>query len=471
PKKITFYEGKVLSSCTSSEFDLSFAPALKVFEGYFQKAFGKGEGEEISLILDPSLGEGYRIKIGEKVEVAAAGNTGMNYAFSTLLQLAFAEEGKVYYPLCEIEDFPDSSWRGMMLDVARCFHEIKYLYAVADLCWLYKINRYQIHLTDDQGIRFPFDFLPKAVSKEHYTKKELSDLILYCKDRGIEIVPEIDAPGHFAAFNEAYPELFGALPTESGAETTAQAKVISGIMWGKEEAFRAMEKIFAEISDFFAASSYIHIGGDEADITRWETCPQTQTFMADKNLLSVQDLYGYMIARLCNSVLNAGKIPVVWEGFSKKCNHMIPKETLVFAWESYYQISPDLLEAGFQIINSSWQPLYVVTPKPMWDPEVILDWEKNIWDHWWPKSFAHEKPIEVPKNDLILGGQLCAWCDKMQPTRAYAERHVMLRDEFSNIRLRLPALAEKVWTSYNAPDKEKFMSVLKETDLLLGKIL
>ena len=150
---------------------------------------------------------------------------------------------------------------------------------------------------------------------------------------------------------------------------------------------------------------------------------------------------------------------------------MIPKETLVFAWESYYQISPDLLEAGFQIINSSWQPLYVVTPKPMWDPEVMLNWEKNIWDHWWPKSFAHEKPIEVPKNDLILGGQLCAWCDKMQPTRAYAERHVMLRDEFSNVRLRLPALAEKVWTSYNAPDKEKFMSALKEQDMLLGKIL
>ncbi len=473
PKKLVFAEGRIPSSFVSEKFDPIFAPSLKVFGEYFSRAFKNAGvlGESLALVLDPALGEGYRICIDERVTLTAGGNEGMNRAFSTLLQLAFLEEGKVYFPKCEIEDFPDSTWRGMMLDVARCFHEIEYLYAAADLCWFYKINRFQIHLTDDQGIRFPFADFPEAVSEEHYSKEELADLISYCADRGIVIVPEIDAPGHFAAFNKAYPDLFGPLPTESGTETTVQAKQISGIMWGKEEAFDAMEKIFSEVSCFFADSPWIHIGGDEADITRWEVCPQTKAFCAEKGLKDAQELYGYMIARLCRTLLDQGRVPVVWEGFRKECNAMIPKGTLVFAWESYYQIAPDLLEAGFEIINASWRPLYVVTPKPMWDPETILDWEKNRWDHWWPKSFAYEKPIVVPKNDLILGGQLCAWCDKMQPEKAYAPRRDMLRDEFENIRYRLPALAEKVWTSYNTPDKESFAADLKIQNNLFEKLL
>lgn len=461
PKKISFGEKRIPAACFAAECDPVFVPSLKVFEGYFDRAFGeeKGKGDGLILSFCPDLGEGYRISIGEKAHLFASDNTGMNHALATLFQLIEKTEEGVFFPCCEVEDMPDSSWRGFMVDTARVFHEIEYLYAAADLCWFYKMGRFQIHLTDDQGVRFPFDCLPEAVSEEHYTKEELQKLISYCSDRGIVIVPEVDAPGHFAAFNKAYPDLFGPLPESSGAETTVQTNQISGIMWGKEEAFDALKALFSETAEFFHSSPYIHIGGDEADISQWEKQEETGKFMALHGLKDVHHLYGYMVSEMSKMILDMGKIPVVWEGFSKDYNHMIPKETLVFAWESYYQVAPDLLEGGFQIINASWQPLYIVTPKPMWDPEVILDWEKNIWTHWWPKSFAHEKPIVVPPNDAILGGQLCAWGDKMYKTK-YAPRPHMLKDEWERVCLRIAPLSEKLWNSYNTPDKEEFMKTL-----------
>ncbi len=472
PKKITFGEKMIPASFFAAESDSVFAPALKVFGSYCAAAFGKaaGKGEGLVLKFCPDLGEGYRISIGEKASLFASDNVGMNHALATLFQLIEETEEGVFFPCCEVEDMPDSTWRGLMVDPARVFHETEYLYAAADLCWLYKVNRFQIHLTDDQGVRFPFECLPKAVSQEHYTKEELSALVAYCKERGIVIVPEIDAPGHFAAFNKAYPDLFGPLPKESDADTTVQAKEISGIMWGKKEAFAALKELFRETADVFSDSPFIHIGGDEADISQWEKQEETLGFMASHGLKDVHALYGYMVSEMCKMILDMGKTPVVWEGFGKDCNHMIPKETLVFAWESYYQVAPDLLEGGFQIINASWRPLYIVTPKPMWDPEKILDWEKNVWDHWWPKSFAHEKPIVVPETSAILGGQLCAWCDKMHRTK-YAPRPQMLKDEWERIRLRIAPLSEKLWNSYQVPDKEEFMKTLALQDERVEKMI
>ena len=186
PKQMTFTGKTVPAAFDAVAVDAVFEPALRVFRQYACRAFGDAitAGGSLTLVLQPDLGDGYRISIGEQTVLTAANNVGMNYAFATLLQLAEQTADGMVYPCCEIEDAPDNDWRGLMLDLARCYHEIEYLFAVADMCWLYKISRYQLHLTDDQGIRFPFESLPEAVSDEHYTREQLTELVAYCRARG-----------------------------------------------------------------------------------------------------------------------------------------------------------------------------------------------------------------------------------------------------------------------------------------------
>ncbi len=472
PKQYDFSGDFVPASLAVTEFPIPMEPAVRVFREYTARCFGgKPFSGAIRVICDENLPWDYTLSVGEEVVICAADNTGANHAFATLLQMYEDREGTLVLPRCEIADKADNEWRGVMVDLARCWHEAPYLFAVSDLCWLYKINRIQLHLTDDQGIRFPFTSFPEVVSEEHYTKEELQSLIRYCRDRGIVLVPEIDAPGHARAVNTACPKIFGAAPKTSGQETTAATDVVSGIMRADEETFDALNRMFTEVAELFPDSPYIHIGGDEADIFKWDECPKSLEYRKKHGFADVHRLYGHYIARLSQMILDLGRTPVVWEGFAEECNAMIPKGTLVMAWESYYQLAPQLLKGGFDILNVSWQPLYVVPHAKMWDTEEILDWEKNVWTHWWEKSAASVSPVVVEKDAPVGGGQMCVWGDKMQPERAYAPRHDMIREEFGNLRTRLPALAEKTWTSYNAPDKASFLEDLAATDALLSRLL
>lgn len=464
PKKMIATNKTVPAAFSAKHFDPVFEPAVRVFTSYAQRVFKEGFNTDhtFTLVSESGMGDGYRISIGEKTVLTASNNTGMNYALATLLQLAEMTEEGIVFPVCEIEDAPDNKWRGVMLDLARCYHEKEFLFAVADLCWFYKISRFQLHLSDDQGIRFPFEVLPKAVSEEHYSKQELSALVEYCRDRGIVLVPEIDAPGHFQAFNTAYPELFEV----SSTTTRTPEEGATSIMRMEESVFDYLREMYQELAQVFVDSPWIHIGGDEANIEKWSTCPISEAYRKAHGLADVQQLYGHCVARQAQMILDMGRIPAVWEGFGEQCNSMIPKETLVFVWESMYQIAPSLLKDGFEIINSSWQPLYIVAPTRMWSPDKILEWEKNIWEHWFDKSAAYGTPIIVPEDSLIAGGQMCTWGDDMQPKQPYAPRMDMLQDEFANLRERVPALAQKVWTSYEVPDKEAF----KRDALLLDKM-
>lgn len=473
PKKLDLTGGVIPATLNFSNTEPIFEPAIRVFREYAKRIFGSVETEaaEIKLVLKNGLGDGYCISIHDHAEICATTNIGMNNALSTLLQLMRITDYGVVFPQCEIEDAPDSSWRGIMIDLARCYHEIEYLYAVADLAWFYKINRLQLHLTDDQAVRFPFLSLPKAVSDEHYTREELTGLVEYCRDRGITIVPEVDAPGHFRAFNLAYPELFGAINEDEGAQTSAIAGVVSGIMRVQEQTFNMMQQVYKEITEVFYDSPWVHIGGDEAQIDQWAKCEYSMKYCSDHGLSDIHELYGHCVARFSRMILDLGRIPVVWEGFGEETNSMIPKETVVFSWESYYQLPPSLLKGGFKIINASWKPMYIVTPEKMWPTEEILHWEKNFWDHWWENSPASKAPIVTEKSSSILGGQICVWGDKLQPSNGYAPRHDMLRDEFSNIQKRLPALAEKTWTSYRVPEIDKFMSDMDYFNSVFDKMV
>ena len=453
--KSYYVTGRRIPLPLTVEAPAAYADAVKVFGDYLARAYGvtltEGDGG-ILLKTCCCTDKEYVISVTDRVIITARNAVAANHALATLMQEIFEEDGVLYLPCGEARDLPDSDWRGLMLDLSRCWHEIDFLYRAADLCWLYKMNRLQLHLTDDQGIRFPFRAFPKAVHEDHYTVEQLIEFNAYCKARGIVIVPEIDAPGHARPFNEGHPEIFGAQ---------------IGIMSACDTTFEALKTAFAEVAEVFPDSPWIHVGGDEARLNLWEACPETQAFCKEQGIADVHQLYGEYVLRLAEIVKSLGRKPVVWEGFSKDCNARLPKDLTVFAWESLYQLAPDLQEGGFPLLNASWKPLYVCNPKKMWGPEEILDWEKTRWQNWWDQSPASRQPINLAHDAPVDGGQMCSWGDHMTLRSAYAPRPQMLAEEFAAVAHRLPALSEKLWNSYSKPDKAAFVYNLKvSTDLL-----
>jgi hexosaminidase len=141
-------------------------------------------------------------------------------------------------------------------------------------------------------------------------------------------------------------------------------------------------------------------------------------------------------------ILSLGRTPVVWEGFSKEYDDRIDKRTIVIAWESYYQLAPELAEAGFTLINCSWKPLYIVTPDTHWTPEEIAALDPWQWDHWMQKSPAYNYGIRIDRSKPVLGEQLCAWGDRIA---GWENPEEGIRLEMELVSERLPALCRKLW--------------------------
>ena len=267
-------------------------------------------------------------------------------------------------------------------------------------------------------------------------------------------MPEIDVPGHCVSFQQEYPELFGT----------------DGILCQNEQSVSAMQSLFGELCRMFPASKYIHIGGDEAQIENWLKCPRCAEyaqsvgidFQTEEQKLTAEKLYVNFIGKMAEAVFAAGKIPVVWEGFSEQVNDLVSREILVMSWENYYQVTPSLLGAGFRIINCSWNPMYIVTPEPAWPPREIYDWSVYKWKAVHPDSPYRGKELEIPPARQVLGGQLLAWGDRIAasyPTveeGVAAERRLLLE--------RLPYLAENTWNR----NKTISWEALSETAAALG---
>lgn len=409
------------------------------------------EGEEscdggFFIKRDSSLESGeYRLVTEKSCVVYALDTAGLANALSTMLQLAGRTCDKyIKLPKGEIWDRPDNTWRSLMLDVARKWHPVDYLYRYVELCHLLKINRFVIHFTDDESFTLPLECLPRlATENRHYKKSELRALCEYAASLGVMIVPEVDMPGHSAQFQLKYPEIFGNF----------------GIMEASEETFSALEKIYKETSELFSESDYIHIGGDEAVLGRWGDSEKTKAYMEENNIEDFSMLYGHYVGRIADFVLSLGKTPVVWEGFGKRSARFVPKETLVAEFESHYQTAPELIEDGFTLINASWRPIYIVAPWQKWSAKEILEWDKYTFDHWWEGSKAFNRGVIAEKGSPICGGMICAWGDYL---KGYESCRLASSLEFACVMPRLSALSERVWNDAAGHTEESFLASYEE---------
>lgn len=412
--------------CTAFDADMSFVysylnqhrPSAKVSDKVTAAA-------EIDSSLEK---EEYRISIKEnEIKIFASTYKGLNRAMAALLSMT-DKDGNI--PCAEISDKPDFEYRSFMVDVGRQTHYISYVKKYIDMCWLYRMSYFQLHLSDNPGIAVPIDSFPNlATEGRAYTKEEIIEIRRYAKERGIEIVPELDVPGHSEQFMKKYPEIFGN----------------NGILPASEEVFESLEKVFSDLCNLFPESRYVHIGGDEAAIGNWEKCEVTQGYMKAHNIASIEEMYAIYVKKMTDYLLSIGKTPIVWEGFPKEYNDIIDRRVIVVSWENYYQTAFDLVDAGFTIINCSWQPLYIVTPRLKWSPEHILNgWNMYNWQHWWDKSAAYGNVgLTVDSSKInLMGAQMCAWGDIITE---YDDCVKACDEELELISERIGALAEKTW--------------------------
>lgn len=450
PKKVTLGDCDApLTFKGISTTDGRLADHISSFVSLVERIHGVSLTAEggIKIELDARLGAGeYRLSVSETdANIAAGDEDGATYALSTLTQLAApCECGKgICLPRVEIEDKPDCEYRALMVDLARKWHPFETLLGYVDLCYLYKIKFLHLHFIDTQSFTLPSRAFPKMPTEDrHYSFEQIDILNEYARKKNIEIIPEMEVPGHAKAMVTAYPELFADTPVGEGKVDDYAlffADVKKNIICvGKPGIMDTLRTLTEEIISMFPYSRYLHIGGDEAAIGDWANCRDCTAYMKEHGIDGPRPLYTEFIKRMTDMVLELGKTPIVWEGFPKEGSETISKKVIVTAWESYYQLAPELIEGGFKITNSSWEPLYTVpkghrvVPSGRWTPEEVLDWNIYTWRNWNKKTAAYEKPIIIEPTDQVLGATFCAWENNYE-------------GEIDVVRENLAAMSEKVW--------------------------
>ena len=235
------------------------------------------------------------------------------YGIQTLHQLLIGDQcataRKEISPI-SIEDEPRFAYRALMLDPARHFLPVKDVKFYIDQMVRYKYNVLQLHLTDDQGWRVEIKSHPELASKEHYTQAELKDLVTYAAQRHIEVVPEMDIPGHTVAILSAYPEL-GC--TVSDTIVKEVGKTVNLMLCASvDKVYEVYRDIFKEMAELFP-SQYIHLGGDESVIEKnWALCERCRQQMKDRGYTKASQLMIPFFDKMLGMVKAAGKSPVLW---------------------------------------------------------------------------------------------------------------------------------------------------------------
>jgi hexosaminidase len=299
--------------------------------------------------------EAYQLKISSKqIQLRARHVTGIKHGLNTLQQLIQRHSDKTVLPALRIEDEPRFSWRGLLLDPARRFLPIADIKRQLDLMAAVKLNVLHLHLTDDQGWRFESKVFPKLQQvggkDGYYTQDELAELVLYAKERGIRVVPEIDVPGHTTALGLAYPELM-----------TAPAPTAAEIHWGvhpavldpsNEQVYVFLQQLLSEVAEVFP-DPYLHIGGDEVLPDRWQQNSAVQAFMQQQKLADVGALQAYFNRRVELILKSLGKTMIGWD---EVLDDGLPDSVVVQSWrgtESLFQAAEKghaaILSTGFYL--------------------------------------------------------------------------------------------------------------------------
>ncbi|TKB96007.1 family 20 glycosylhydrolase [Pedobacter cryophilus] len=482
PKSISLQSGYfVLSSQTALQYETE---ADKKIAEFFKDLVKEKEGFDLvvaknfiqapqSVISFNSAGstnsseEAYTLKVNSNNIQLLGKEKGVFYAMQTLSQLYLNNLENHQIPQCEIIDEPRYAYRGLHLDVGRHFFSIDFIKKYIDFMAVYKLNNFHWHLTEDQGWRIEIKKYPKlteigayraqtVVGNYHdrmpqwfdgnkyggyYTQEQIKEVVAYADKKYINIIPEIEMPGHSLAALSAYPEL--ACGDNPGPFKAAEKWGVFPEIYcaGKEHTFEFLEDVLTEVMALFP-SKYIHIGGDEAPKTAWKTCSYCQKRIKNEKLRNENELQSYFIHRIEKFVNKNGRSIIGWDEILE--GGLAPNAT-VMSWQTTAGGIAAAKQKHNVIMTPSNMGVYLDHVQGRSDQEpVTIGGEGKI-----SKIYAYDPTpsgLTETEKKYILGVQANMWTEYM-PTAAKVEYMLLPR---------IMAVSEIAWTTLERKDFKNF---------------
>jgi hexosaminidase len=407
---------------------------------------------------------GYRIAIGHgKIEVAARTARGLFYGGATVWQLLTPDAIRntpAHVADGSIVDHPRFAWRGLMLDSARHFQSVTDIKKLIDWMSLNKLNVLHWHLSDDQGWRIEIPQYPELVKigacrqavgpdaaltggpdKPYcgfYTDAEVRDIVHYAAERFIDVVPEIDIPGHSQAAIAAYPWLG---VTGKRPRVSTDWGINTWLLKPDARSVKFVDDVMDHVMALFP-SKYIHIGGDEAAKDQWEASPEVRAHMKKLGLANMEQLQGWFTTQVANYLQKHGRTAVGWDEI---LHGKVPASAVVMSWNAPSG-AVEALQQGHDVVMSSSPTLYLdhyqsdLHDEPPGRPDV--ESLKDVYDY---------NPVPngatAAEAQHILGVQANLWAEYM-PTFARVQHAVFPR---------IAALSEIAWSPASTHDWSGFL--------------
>ncbi|MBL7709039.1 MAG: beta-N-acetylhexosaminidase [Chitinophagaceae bacterium] len=405
------------------------------------------------------------------------------HAIQTLFQLLPIDKkvpGQI--PVVKIFDHARFEYRGMHLDVSRHFFPVDFVKKYIDYLAYHKLNTFHWHLTDDQGWRIEIKKYPSLTNigswrngtiigrypgtgsdnkgyGGYYTQEQIKEVVKYAKDRFIEVIPEIEMPGHGSAAIAAYPWLscFPEKPTEipanmisqksSSEQRNGQVKLVQET-WGvfddvfcagNDSTFMFLQNVMDEVIGLFP-SKYFHIGGDECPKTHWKICPRCQQRKKELGLKDEHELQSYFVQRMEKYLNSKGKTLIGWDEILE--GGLAPK-AIVMSWRGETG-GIEAAKQQHQVIMTPGNPVYFDHSQSENEDSITIGGYNPI-----EKVYAYEpvpKELTTEEGNYILGAQANLWTEYIENNRKV---EYMLFP-------RMAALSEVVWSSKENRNWESF---------------
>jgi hexosaminidase len=438
----------------------------------FQLSAAKGS-RALAFASDPALPpEGYRLDLAATITLTASTEAGRRYGLLSLAQMlhgAYADPKFLFPSSGTIEDAPRYDWRGCHLDVSRHFWSFAEVCRVVDLLAWQKFNLFHWHLTDDEGWRAEIKAYPAltaagahrsddlpgmlpqlgdgpAQSGGFYTQDQMRAVVAHAAALGVEVMPEIETPGHAACVMAALPFL---VDPDEPPLSYFPVQGYPNNSWNPAipETYTVLETIIDELCAIFP-SRYFHIGGDEVARNAWMQSPKALALMQREGLAGTFQLQSWFLQRIKAMLTARGKVLVGWNEVAHG-GGVPPEDTLLMAWEKP-EVGIDLAREGYDVVMTPGQAYYL-------DMVQGPDWLENGagWAGPVPpsKTYAYEAEGDFP-DDLrahMRGIQACIWCEHYTTTAWFNDL----------VFPRLSAVAEAAWTESAQKDWLRFAAQVR----------
>ena len=418
----------------------------------------------LSLVKNDKLTEeAYTLEIERgRIVLEANDAQGISNALATLHQLILtAKDNKL--PIINIQDKPRFGYRGLMLDCSRHFWTVDELKETLSQMAFFKLNKLQMHLTDNNAWRLAMDQYPELTAKgtyysdfpdlsgKYYSTNDLKEIVKYAQALGIEIIPEVDLPGHAIALLAAMPQLscnggtFEAYPEELPLNQRKRGNE-NMLCIGNPESIRFAQEVVDALIQIFP-SKYIHLGGDEVPTAIWEKCPKCQALYKKEGMKEPGELQDFFTRKMSEYIRSKGKIMVGWDEINDR-HAAIPEDMLTVWRDNGLKAQKAALERGIPVVMCPQHGCY-------------LDWgyagnsTRKVYE-WDPVT----SQVTPEQEALVKGGQGALWTERV----ATQDRVEWM------LYPRLAALSEVFWTNASKRNWDDFYRRITDFYPVMRKI-